>query len=390
MQFRKLLFDTATVVTSIFCLFPVFTGNKSFRLLVIAACSYIVFVSFKKIVIAKKIPILKIVFAFIISFIISYIVGIKYSINFYIHFTILIVFILIFEYYRLRGLESMKNVVFIILGFLFVSNLQTIIMLNSNASYARTLTKNQDLVEIAGLAGGYGLIYASLLAFLSIIFLGVKRKMVSLIFRVNIAVTSISCIILIWKAGFFLALILLVIGVVAMFGGVNKNKMGKSLGLALLIFGFFFVLRSSISEMVINNSIGTKYEKKVRQIFEENNGISSTSNEFEERESRYLRDFDVMLEYPIVGSWQFLTVGKHSFILDTLAQYGFIFGASFIYTVFFIPLRIVKISEGLAFNQAFVVVGTLFLFLTLNSFAITLIPIVFVIFPFANYQLRLK
>lgn len=390
MKIKDILFDTATIVISLFCLFPIVTGNGLYRILMVLACLYVILSCFKKIALANKIPLIKIVFVFVISFLISYIVGIKYSINFYINFTILIVFLLVFERYRTVGLKTMKRLIFIILSLICISALQTIIMLISNPAYARILSKNQDLVEVVGLSGGYGLVYACLLTLISVILLIVRKIELKITFRLLLFPLTIVCLILIWKAGFFLALLLLILAIGLMIMGVNKHNIMKNIMFGIVLCAVFFTVKFTMSDVLIRNVSGTKYEVKLRQVLGEETSGLSRSDEFGARKERYLRDFEVMMQYPFIGSWQFLTVGKHSFILDMLAQYGLFFGAYFIYMVFFIPVKIIKTSNGHAFTQSIVFVGVLFVFLLLNSFVISIMPVVFVIFPYTNYLLRLK
>lgn len=390
MQIKWILYDIATIIVSMFCLFPSVTASNPFRLLVLVAFFYVIAVSFRKLVIANKIPLFKIVFIFIISFIISYIIGINSSINFYIHFSILILFVIIFEQYRVRGLKTMKYAVFVLFGLLLIANLQTIIVLITNPSYARALTKNQDTYEVVGLSGGYGLVYASLLALIACLLLAIKKRKTSITFRLLLLLIISSSIVLIWKAGFFLALVLLIVGALIMIIGIDKRKIMKTLLVFVIMFGSLFIVKILFSDVVIYSTEGTKYETKVSEVLESDKDAPYNTDEFGERQNRYFRDFDLMIEYPIIGCWQFLLVGKHSFILDTLAQYGLLFGSYFLFTTFFIPIRILKSSEDAAFTQAVVFFGVLVIFLFLNTFAISMLPIVFVIFPYTNYLLQDK
>lgn len=390
MKLKFNLFDISTIVISMFCLFPIFTGNKSYRIIVILACLNIVVSSYKRVTRANKIFVPLMLLGIVLSIMISSIIGIKDSINFFINISILSVFIFVSEYYRVIGIKKMKLVVIIILGFFFVSMLQTILILNINPAYARLLTKNQDNMEIIGLSGGYGLVYSALFLFFSTIFLIKKSVLKSFVLRVAFLIISITSSYLIWKAGFFLALTLLIFGLIVIILGINKKNIVKSITLIIFALGPLLIFQESISEFAISETIGTKYQEKVKSIFDADQEESFQNDSFDEREKRYLRDLKLLIEYPIVGTWQFKLVGKHSFVLDALAQFGLIFGSLFICVVFFIPYQLLKDSEGLIYTKSFVVFLSLVVFLLLNSFVISIIPVVFIIHPYSNYVLNNK
>ncbi|MDA9316896.1 hypothetical protein N9Q58_03140 [Polaribacter sp.] len=281
----------------------------------------------------------------------------------------------------------MKLAVFVVLLLIFIANCQTIIQLFLNPSYARLLTKNQDVVEVVGFSGGYGLVYASLLTFIANALPLVKQNKTSKLFRILLLLATSSSVFLIWKAGFFLALVLLGVGILIMIIGVEKHQIMKSITISIFVLGTLFLFRNSISNTIISSTLDTKYEEKVSGIFQDN---SIDSDEFDERQNRYSRDLNLMIEYPVIGCWQFLLVGKHSFILDILAQYGLIFGSFFLFAMFFIPIQTMKKSEGSAFNQSVVFVLVLFIFLLLNTLSISILPIIFIIFPYTNHLLQQK
>jgi hypothetical protein len=384
MKFKLFLLGISTIIISLFCLFPFFTSNNDFRIVVVSAIFYIIVFTFRQVRKRNAIPVNKIIGSLLFSFLLSFILK-SNATDFFTHFSILVVFLFIYEYYKIIGIEKMKYVAVTILCFLLVSVLQTITMLTLNPAYARLLAKNQEDLEVVGLSGGYGLVYASLLSFFAIIGLIKKSEATSFIIRVALAVISILIIYLIWKAGFFLALVLLITGSLMTFLGVKKNNTFKSAVLFIFVLGSLSLFEGTIYNFAKKQTKNTKYEQKVESVFNSDDKESYIDAEFAERESRYIRDLELIVQYSIIGTWQFKLIGKHSFVLGMLAQFGLIFGSLFIYFTFLIPYKLIRSSFGLAHTQAFVFFGILFLFLLLNSLTIPIIPVVFVIFPYSNY-----
>lgn len=388
-MYRKLIFDVSTLILSGFCLFPAFTGNNFVRLAVLLSCTAILTISMRILKRSKDIPVVKILFVLSLSLIISYIFGITHSIYYFVHYFVYLMFIPVYLYYRYYGWDSMKRVVYVLLILLIISAIQTVEMLNIDASYARSLTKNQEDTELSGLSGGYGLVYALVLSFLSLVIVAIKSTKRITVFRVLTIAAVIAFLVFIWKAGFFLALLLLVGGSILLAIGVNRKRLSRTILLVVFSLVLVSIFEPIISNFAIQQTVGTKYERKVAQILlTEQSTI--VDGEFQTRNERYVRDLKLMIDYPIVGCWDRLKVGKHSFLLDTLAQFGLIFGGFLIFFILFIPYRILKYSDGLAYNQAFVFFGALFLFLLLNSMAMAIAPIVFIIFPYTNYLLKVK
>lgn len=388
MNFKTFLFELAVIIVSLFCLFPLFTGMNSFRVLVVLSSVYIVINSFKNVFLSKAVPVFKILITLIFTIATSYIISGTTSFNFFIHISILVVFLFVYEHYRLIGIMKTRRVVLVVLGFLTVSVSQTLVALSTNPAYARLLTKNQNDVDLVGISGGYGLVYAALLALFSIVFLIQKSVTRDIRLRIFFLVLSLLIIVLVWKAGFFLALILLIAGLALTIVGIKKKNSGKNIAIVFLFSASIFLFKDALGNFAIEQTLGTKYQKKVMSVFQEDQYAGAVEGEFDERGDRYLRDLNLMLEYPIVGCWQFRLVGKHSFILDMLAQFGLVFGGFIIYYVFLIPFRLFKQAFDREYTQTFIFVSFLFIFLLLNSFAISLIPIIFIVFPFSNQMLK--
>ena len=224
MKYKITVFDIATIIISAFCLFPLLTSLNSYRIIVIIASIYILFVSFKTVVHFGSISVLKLIFYFILAFMISFLFENKYGTNHFIHFSHLIVFVFVYEYYRVQGIKSMKYIYFILLGLLIIGSIQTIFELLSNLEYARYLAKNQDEVEVVGLSGGYGLIYAVMLVLLSVFSFYKKNVEFSTFKRFFYIVLILISVFLIWQAGYFLALLVSISGMILLILGLKKNN----------------------------------------------------------------------------------------------------------------------------------------------------------------------
>ncbi|MCC8147306.1 MAG: hypothetical protein LIO93_12920, partial [Bacteroidales bacterium] len=139
-------------------------------------------------------------------------------------------------------------------------------------------------------------------------------------------------IILIINAGYFIALILTILGIIGLISENFKTQSSK-----IIIFTVFGIL---ILFVVINFdavfgylediSEGTMYHSKIQDI------ISSVSEDdtaavgtVYARYERYTRSIKLFLESPIWGQLTRADIGKHSQILDYFAQYGVFVGIWF-------------------------------------------------------------
>ena len=390
MNLKKILFDTSTIVISVFCLFPTFTSMNLFRLLFLLASMIILIVSFNKVRTKSSIFFSYVILCICFSIIASILLGNYSAFDGFIHILMLIPFVFAAEFYRIIGIEKIKFTVLLVGCFLFISVLQTIRALELNPGYARLLSKNQDDIDVIGISGGYGLIYAALL-FLFSTFLVIKKiKRNNYIIPLCSLIISSSIIFLVWKSGFLLALFLLIFGTLVMLLGVSKKNIVRNLRSVVIILCPLVFFQDSIADFAIEQTYGTSYARKTESIFASENSQSVQGGEFDERQSRYERDLYLLVKYPLIGCWQYKMVGKHSFILDVLAQFGLLIGAAFIYIVLVIPYRIMINSHDIAYTQALVFFGALVVFLIFNSMPISLYPIICFVFPFSNYFLKLN
>jgi len=382
-MYKKYIIDFGTILLALFTLFPIFTINNNVRVIVAIASFLILFNTFPSILRAKDIPFSKLVIIFILIIIISLFNDFLSSMNNIIFISIHFVFLSVFIYYRELGFNKMKNIIIVLILSLTVAAIQTIIILNNTANYARLLAKNNDDIEVIGLSGGYGLVYASVLAFFSYFILSINAKNINLIYRIFLFISSLILSFFIWKAGYFLALLLLLIGIAMFYFGRKGFSIIKSFFIFSILFLLFILFNTLIKDVVVKSVKGTEYENKVTQIFlSSEDSFNSRGDEFEERNNRYSRDISLIKQYSLVGCWDIYKTGKHSYILDSLAHYGLILGLFFIYIIFFIPYQIIRISVGVSHLYSIIIVSLLFVFLLLNSLTMSISPILLLLYPY--------
>ena len=149
----------------------------------------------------------------------------------------------------------------------------------------------------------------------------------------------------------------------------------------MAIFTVIALQWNSIQKGIVNVSEGTMYEEKVHDIlFGVEDGDDGS---FGVREERYERSIKTFLMHPVFGSMKFSSVGKHSFILDSYAQYGFFVGTAFL-MVITLSSRYYYKKKSVAKKLSVTELVLPVVLLTLNSMVFAYSVVLFILYPTVN------
>ena len=377
---NNILFDIAVVVVSIFSIFPIFQESALLRYLMPVFAIIILRHSSFVLRDSKEIRYFLYLSIVILAFFVSFLLE-SNLVPYFIHYGMLLIYIPIYLYYKKSGFDKAKRVVFILNILFCISFYQTIQMLNIDAGFARSASKNsEDGAGIDNMSGGYGIVYASLFFVFSNLYL-LKSKLFTRLGQIVIIVSLLFGVYFIWRAGFFMALMLLLFGFCIALLKIKRKNVIPSLFFSLLILLFLSVFKNEIVSATVPLVSGTKYEEKYIHIMSEE---ESPDGVFDTREERYVRDLGLILKYNFIGCWSRNMVGKHSFILDTLAQFGLILGGYFVWAMFFIPYRYFRQSQEKTFKYSITILLILFIYLLFNSFVMSALPAIAVLLPYTH------
>jgi hypothetical protein len=206
-------------------------------------------------------------------------------------------------------------------------------------------SKNENAVAWGRLnIGGFQTIYSIVILFPMIICLYKEKKIPLLIF-IGITIIFIFCIL---QAQYATALILFFSSLILLFAkkDFKGNKVWYLIGFAVLLN---FIFKSQIANLMTYIAYNIQSSTLAdRFIFIANslNGVENKSD-VGNRINLYMQSINSFLNYPITGTFLFdrYSIGGHSFILDTLGNFGLIGGFALfiffkqIYVKFYLPFR---------------------------------------------------
>lgn len=246
--------------------------------------------------------------------------------------------------------ESFKNTkifVFCLFLFLGITAVTTIIGLQIYPDAARYLATVSDAEEEKNVLynylniGGYGFVYTVALLYPIIIY-GFKRKKINVVFLI---IYIILDFIIVVNSGYTIALLLFIVTTVFIFfrKDITIKEIITIFVIAILTLILLFPLVASGLEAlakVINNK---DIAERLRDLAGGKEGLEASEDS---RLALYMMSLNSFISHPIFGGmFNNVEVGGHSFILDTIAQYG-IFGLAAlifiyreIYIKFFLPYK---------------------------------------------------
>tara|TARA_R110002051_G_scaffold265495_4_gene325341 strand:+ start:3924 stop:5033 length:1110 start_codon:yes stop_codon:yes gene_type:complete len=343
---------------------PFFAYNSYIRIFAMLSLVVIVIKHFQKG--NKKVYLLTLLFI-IITFIINYISSDKAYIIRHLQLYVFLSLIYLSTIVLYLSIEKKKNIILIILIFNLIALIGTYFGLLIDGHASRALSKSGDgAIDLTEQGiGGYGTIYSNVVLIPVLFYL--KTKIISSRFKIIIWLNIIIAIIVIIKANYLIAVLLIILQFLAFLftrtKGINKVFLFVS-----VFFGILFIvsnvdyIENATRELVE----GTTYAIKHRDFFNQLNGQESEYGSISSRAERYQRSFKMIFINPITGVLSYDDIGKHSNILDQLAQYGIVFFSLFIYLLINLPMQIMK--REIEKKHIIIFITTLLLLGLLNNY----------------------
>ncbi len=214
-----------------------------------------------------------------------------------------------------------------IMSICILSNVITLRQLARTPQICRLFAKNVDVIAL-GIrvmrgTGGYGFIYTVLLLLpfaLELMLFEHQDK----ILRVISSIFLLTSYMLIFKAGYFLALLLAVATIFLYFIFKFPDKLNKDRFLIFVLFLILsFVFFDYIVDLVIQFIPIRSIQEKMLSLQSLLNGTEDLQDsEFTTRSERYVRALVNTMISPIFGWFTYRKTGNHSHFIDFSAQYG--------------------------------------------------------------------
>ena len=220
-----------------------------------------------------------------------------------------------------------KSVVYAALLLCVVWNLTTIRGLGQYSNVMRTLAKNSEesIAYMEQGVGGYGYAYTVVL----LLPVGVDiffDKFNSQKIRLVAALFLLTTYVMIFKSGYFLALLLSVVCIPLYYLNYIQNSRTRLAFVFFLLFATFTaaVYFDAFLPQLIDSVDIKPVQNKLRSVYELlHEETSVEDSEFETRYSRYGKALEYAITHPIFGGLTYKVTGNHSHFIDFAAQYGF-------------------------------------------------------------------
>lgn len=245
---------------------------------------------------------------------------------------ICLLFFMLYYFYQ-KDNKKLMIIFWLVTSLCIIWNLRTLQAYTTIHNISRMLAKDFDGAEYYAKQGigGYGYIYSMVfMLFCALkVFNGKLNKHV-LVKRIVLIVYILTTLLLLLSAGYFLALLLTIFGLISLvitnIKSVNIRVLSYAgcVIVALLIIINFDTIMSFVADI----SKGTMYQSKVQDIItsiSEDQVVGTVYGRYE----RYQRSIRLFFESPLWGQLTRKDVGKHSQILDFFAQYGIFVGVWF-------------------------------------------------------------
>lgn len=383
---------------TVWAISPPLAYGTAYRIVAVAATSWWLFIEFLKRPstffrpsVATASALIFVAYSAIVGYMIEGFSDIVRNFQIY----IFLLFLVFYESYRKRDVRQLRIV------FWGALSLFPIWLWLTYRTYGQVHNVSRILVRSSEVAlnyrgqgvGGYELVYSMIVAIPVLLYL-FKYFYRPDVFRLSssarilpmglILTNLILGSLVIIKAGYSISVIIFAISIVItiIIGKRSTLLVFRASCTFLIIVLLYFYFFVPIMELLANLSKGTMYERKFHDLvsFIANEQITGT---LALRTERYLRSVKLFFENPIVGTLSFSHIGKHSAILDRYARYGIFVGTLFAYTVFYLPLQILKRQRGKNFGMASAVAFVVICFSFLNNLFSSYGFMVFIFYPLA-------
>lgn len=299
---------------------------------------------------------------------------------------ILLLFSVLCFFFLERGCIG-KKLEFIFWAILFIYPVWMLLTLHeyaTNPYISRMLAGNGtvDVYEYSSQGiGGYGTIYSVVLFIPLLLFALRNRRLFSRAQNLLILINLILSVLLVLRAGYTLALIALIAGVVSM-ASVRRKSVGTAIVLFLsftLLVLLYLFFQDSINTFLTRVSQNTLYQNKVKDITRllvTGDSVGSVQS----RTLRYSYSLQVFLQYPLAGCGNDTMTGGHSAILDLLASCGLIGGFPFLAAILGPPLRYLR-DEPRFFGISVTMLLVMVLIGATDNYAAAMAPVFFLLYP---------
>jgi hypothetical protein len=339
-------------------------------------------VSFAKPTILMMVTLGFLLYSNVVSFLMDGPEGLKWLIS----ADICMLFLVVYECHRRRGIYMLRPVFWTVLSLNLVWSLITIARTAVQRNVARIVTRSSEeaLQLQAEGVGGFALVYFALILVPICVYLLRHRIAPNRTSAVLLWTTLILSVILILRGGYAIATIILIVSVPVslLLDKPTPNTFIRTGAVIAFAVPALFLAAPLAINYVTDVSRGTMYERKVRDIVFsiENSDSVGTVND---RTNRYARSFEAFKSNPFIGVLSLNNVGKHSAVLDRIAEYGIIFGGFFVYMLLAIPVRNMFRKGSLSFGLSVTVGLVALTFASLNNVFPAYGVALFILFPVA-------
>lgn len=264
------------------------------------------------------------------------------------HYQVLIMlfFLLVGESFR-RGREDDARfcfwIVLLVLPIGALGTLQGLDTFGTGAARVVTRSSTQAMEFTEQGIGGFSLVYTTVLCLPFLLTLALNPRSLAARFRGKwgrrgahglVVVNLALALLLVTRAGYTIALLLAsaTVAIVMLVRSRRAKPLILSLCTSALLITCAVVALNPVLDTLQVAAAGTEYETKVRDVRFSLQGGESEGT-VEDRMERYTRSLDLFFENPVLGTFRFDDLGKHSAILDRFAQYGFGVGLLFLWLI---------------------------------------------------------
>ncbi len=254
------------------------------------------------------------------------------------YFMMVICFI-ICQYYK-KQWDELKMIIPVVLVLLIVFNLRTGFALLEDPTIARKIIRNDENIYgyLRQGIGGYSLIYPQVCVFPALLQWTISAFKKNKLFFVLGAVCICSFLLVIFNAGYSIAIFTTAIGVFLLFF-YRGNSAVKAFLVALIVFIAIMYLILYVEEFrnwILETFKSNAIHKKINDLIASAE-TGDASGSIAARLTRYMASIKNILKFPVIGAlWQ-SGGGGHSAVLDTFAKYGLWGGAIYCFMIYFAP-----------------------------------------------------
>ncbi|MBQ6897671.1 MAG: hypothetical protein IJN70_01720 [Clostridia bacterium] len=255
------------------------------------------------------------------------------------YFMMVICFI-ICQYYK-KQWDELKIIVPVVLILLTIFNFRTYFALLQDPSLARQLVRDDENMYqyLRQGIGGYSLIYPQVCVFPALLQWTIsafnKNKLYFALGAVNIC----SFILVIFNAGYSIAIFTTAIGVFLLLF-YKGNSAVRAFFVALIIFVTIMYLILYVEEFrnwILDTFKSRAVHNKINDLIASAES-GDASGSIAARLTRYMSSIRKIFIYPIIGALWRDGGGGHSAVLDTFAKYGLWGGAIYCFMIYFVPV----------------------------------------------------